>query len=87
MPSSLIVNIGKSGDMNIQALQDRLNDAQELKEHAEAVFDDACNAVEVAETHKSDDEVIAVSGRAIRIDWCANNAEFFALNNVEISPL
>ena len=31
--------------------------------------------------------VIAMSGRAIRIDGCTNNVEFFALNNDENSPL
>eukprot|EP00956_Cyclotella_meneghiniana_P000858 scaffold987_cov39-Cyclotella_meneghiniana.AAC.3 len=30
---------------------------------------------------------MSLSGRAIRIDRCANNAEIFALNNVEFSPL
>ena len=28
-----------------------------------------------------------MSGRAIRIDGCTNNVEFFALNNAEISPV
>eukprot|EP00956_Cyclotella_meneghiniana_P013581 scaffold19720_cov35-Cyclotella_meneghiniana.AAC.2 len=44
----------------IRAIQDRFDDAQELKKHAESVFVEACNAVEVAETHANEIMMAAI---------------------------
>lgn len=55
---SIIVNIGRSGDTDIEALQYCLNDAQEGKKSAESVFVEACRAVEVAEARTADEEIM-----------------------------
>eukprot|EP00956_Cyclotella_meneghiniana_P014060 scaffold20861_cov46-Cyclotella_meneghiniana.AAC.2 len=61
MPSTLTVPIKTPEDTNIKALQDRLTDAQENKKHAESVFVEACNAIEVAEAHAADNDIMMLA--------------------------
>eukprot|EP00956_Cyclotella_meneghiniana_P035513 scaffold115566_cov55-Cyclotella_meneghiniana.AAC.5 len=51
--------------LEIKALQRGLRIAQELKNNAEAVFVQACNAVEVAEAHAADNEIVMAAIKKI----------------------
>ena len=73
MPS-LIVKVERPENTNIiletqdrviQAIQDRFNDAHQLKKHAESVFVEACNAVEVAEAHAADNEIMMAATKKV----------------------
>eukprot|EP00956_Cyclotella_meneghiniana_P010198 scaffold14066_cov40-Cyclotella_meneghiniana.AAC.15 len=71
---TLIVKVEKPENTNIiletqdrviQAIQDRFNDAHELKKYAESVFVEASNAVEVAEAHAADNEIMMAATKKV----------------------
>ena len=69
----------------IRAIQDRFDDAQELKKHAESVFVEACNAVEVAETHAADNEIMMAAIK--KVHKCAFGSFSVKVKSPEITNI